>query len=121
MLELGAQLAHEDVDRAVAVGHRVAPYALVDLFALEHAALGARQQLDELELAAREVDRAAVGEDLELVRADLDLAGEHRVGAERLTLAAAPRHGLQARDELLRVAWLRHPVVGPHPQPAHAL
>src|SRR4051812_49887061 len=29
-LELLAQLAHEDVDRAVAVHHRVAPHALVD-------------------------------------------------------------------------------------------
>src|SRR5690242_15603716 len=32
-LELLAQLAHEDVDRAVAVDHRVAPHALVDLLA----------------------------------------------------------------------------------------
>ena len=46
LLELLAQLAHEHVDRAVAAGHRVAPDALVDLLALEHAALGPGEQLD---------------------------------------------------------------------------
>ena len=56
LLELLAQLAHEDVDRAVAVGHRVAPDALVDLLALEHLALGLGEQLDQLELAPRQVD-----------------------------------------------------------------
>ena len=55
-LELLAQLAHEDVDRAVAVDHRVAPHALVDLLALQHLALGLGEQLDELELAAGELD-----------------------------------------------------------------
>src|SRR3954470_20251590 len=38
-LELGAQLAHEDVHRAVAVDHRVAPHPLVDLLALQNLAL----------------------------------------------------------------------------------
>src|SRR3954454_19403488 len=51
-LELLAQLAHEDVDRAVAVDHRVAPHALVNLLAREHLAGGVGEQLDELELAA---------------------------------------------------------------------
>ena len=60
LLELLAQLAHEHVDRAVAAGHRVAPDPLVDLLALEHAALGVGEQLDQLELAPRQVDRAAV-------------------------------------------------------------
>src|SRR4051812_26506745 len=36
LLELLAQLADEHVDRAVAARHRIAPYALVDLLALEH-------------------------------------------------------------------------------------
>ena len=88
LLELLAQLAHEDVDRAVAAGHRVAPDALVDLLALEHAALGAGQQLDQLELAAGELDRAAVDERLELVGADLELAGRDRAARRR-----APRRG----------------------------
>src|SRR5215207_8956534 len=51
-LELGAQLAHEHVDRAVAVDHRVAPHALVDLLARDHLAAEVAQQPDQLELAA---------------------------------------------------------------------
>src|SRR3954451_22341873 len=74
LLELLAQLAHEDVDGAVAARHRVAPHPLVDLLALEHAPRGRRQQLDELELAPGQLDRLPVGEGLELVGADLDLA-----------------------------------------------
>src|SRR5882762_10901925 len=43
LLELLAELADEDVDRAVATSHRVAPHPLVDLLALEHTAFGGRQ------------------------------------------------------------------------------
>src|ERR1700733_5446041 len=39
-LELVAQLADEDVDRAITADHRVTPDALVDHLALEHAAIG---------------------------------------------------------------------------------
>src|SRR3954453_20647368 len=70
-LELLAQLAHEHVHRAVAVRHRVAPHALVDLLALEHLAGGLGQQLQELELAAREVEALPADERLELVAPDL--------------------------------------------------
>src|SRR5690348_6482989 len=80
LLELLTQLAHEDVDRAVAAGHRVAPDALVDLLALEYAALRVREQLDELELATGQVDRAVPDEGLELVGPDLHLAGGDRRG-----------------------------------------
>src|SRR5258708_17801746 len=52
LLELLAQLADEHVDGAVPAHHRVAPEPRVDLLALEHATLGGRQQLDQLELAA---------------------------------------------------------------------
>ena len=45
LVELLAQLADEDVDRAVAVRHRVAPHALVDLLARDHLAAGAGEQL----------------------------------------------------------------------------
>src|SRR5690242_7568978 len=53
-LELGPQLAHEHVDRAVAAGHGVAPHALVDVLALEHAPVGGGQLTEQLELLARE-------------------------------------------------------------------
>ena len=62
-------------------------------------------------------------ERLELVGADLDLAGDDRAcrGRARLGTAPAPHDGLDARDELLGVARLGHPVVGAQAQPAHAL
>src|SRR6478736_2556536 len=121
-LELLAQLAHEDVDRTVAARHRVAPDALVDLFAFQHAALGSGQELDELELAAREVDRAVARERLEAIRADLDLAGHDRAcRLARLGPAAAAHNGLHARDQLFGVARLGQPVVGSEPQAADTL
>ncbi len=80
LLQLLAQLADEDVDRAVAVGHRVAPDPLVDRLALEHLALGVGEQLQQLELAPGQVEAAAADEGLELVGADLQLAGDQRPG-----------------------------------------
>src|SRR4051794_17817124 len=73
-LELGPQLAHEDVDAPIAVNHGVAPHALVDLLALHDLALGLREELDQLVLAARELHRDPGDEGLELIRADLYLA-----------------------------------------------
>ena len=102
--------------------HGVAPDALVDLLALQDLALGLGEQLDQLELAPGELDGDPAHERLELVGTDLDLADRHRrlvdahVGA-----LAAPDDGLDASDQLFRVAGLGHPVVGAQPQPAHAL
>src|SRR3954468_23349268 len=122
LLELLAQLADEHVDRPVAARHRVAPHALVDLLALEHAPLGRGEQLDELELAPREVDGRLADIRLEAVGADLDLAGgDRRALLPRLGPAPAPHDGLHAREELLGMARLRQPVVGSHAQAAHAL
>ena len=89
-LELLAQLADEDVDRAVAVDHRVAPHALVDLLALQHLPLRVGEQLDELELAPREVGADAADEGLELVGADLDLA-DRDAGPSRPRVSARLR------------------------------
>src|SRR3712207_3243190 len=114
-LELLAQLAHEDVDRAVAAGHGVAPDALVDLLALEHAPVGVGQQLDELELAVREIDGVLADERLVLIGADLDLADHDRLDGRRaLGPAPAADDRLDAGDDLLRMARLRDPVVGAH-------
>ena len=104
------------------MGHRVAPDRLVDLLALEHLALSLRQQLEQLELAPRQVDAAAAHERLELIRADLQLAGHQRARLDpRGGALAAPHHGLDAREHLLGVARLRDPVVGAGAQAAHPL
>src|SRR6476661_3605422 len=63
-LELLAQLAHEDIDRPVAVSHRVAPDALVYRLALQHLPLGLDEQLQQLELAAGQVEALAGDEGL---------------------------------------------------------
>src|SRR5207302_7671453 len=121
-LELLPKLPDEDVDRAIAVRHRVAPHALIDLLALEHLPVRLGEQLDQLELAPGQVEVLPADEGLELIGADLQLAGHHRpaVGAGARTLAATD-DSLHARDYLLGVAGLVDPVVGAQPQPAHAL
>src|SRR3954470_15211612 len=82
LLQLLAQLADEDVDRAIAVGHRVAPDPLIDRLALEHLPLGLGEQLQQLELTAGEVEAALADEGLELIGADLQLADEGRPGLD---------------------------------------
>src|SRR5207302_7144583 len=105
-LDLLPYLAHEHVHGAVAVHHRIAPHVLVDLVALEHPPPRLGEQEQQLELAAREVDALAAHERLELVGADLELAGHERpalAGGAGGALAAA-HHSLNAGDHLLRVA-----------------
>src|SRR3954452_1244528 len=92
-LELLTQLAHEDVDRAVAVDHRVAPHALVDLLARQHLAGSVGEELDELELAPREVHARVRHERLELVGPDLELAGHDRADLDARGLRAPPPTG----------------------------
>src|SRR3954470_1776154 len=122
LLELLAQLADEHVDRPVAARHRVSPHALVDLLALEHATLGRGEQLDQLELAPREIDGHLADVRLEAIGADLDLAGaDRRALLARLGPASPAHDGLHAREQLLGVAGLRQPVVGAQPQAPHAL
>ena len=61
-------------------------------------------------------------EGLEAIGADLDLAGGDGPARRARLGAAAPAHdGLDAGDELLGVARLGQPVVGPEAQAAHAL
>src|SRR5262249_27718814 len=47
--ELGAHLAHMDIDRPVAARHLIAPHALVDRFARKHATLPDGEHLQHLE------------------------------------------------------------------------
>src|SRR3954447_21156815 len=63
--ELLPDLADEDIHRPVPMGHPVAPDLLVDLLARQHLAYGARQQAEDFELAAREVEALLAGVDLE--------------------------------------------------------
>ena len=121
-LQLRAQLANEDVDRAVAVRHRVAPDALVDLLALDHPAGGLGEHLHELELAPGQLEAVAGDERLELVGADLDLAGDDRaLLLADAAAAAAADDGLDPRHHLLGVRRLRDPVVGAEAQAADPL
>src|SRR5215213_4315677 len=121
-LELLAQLAHEHVDGAVAVRHRIPPHALVDRLALQHVASVARQQTDQLELAARQVEAAGAHEGLELVGANRQLARfQGRSFGRRSGDSAPPHDRLDARNQLLRMTWLREPVVGSESQRTHAL
>src|SRR6201999_3619646 len=98
-------------DRAVAVGHRVAPDPLVDGLALEDLALGAGEQMQELELAPGQVEAVAGDEGLEAVGADLELAGEDRRGLGLMAAAAvAAGDRFDPRDRLLGVRRLGDPV-----------
>ena len=65
------------------MGHRVAPDPLVDLLALDHPAAGLGEHLHELELAPGELEAVPGDEGLELVGADLDLAGDQRPASSR--------------------------------------
>src|SRR5258708_7246484 len=100
--ELLAQLADEDVNRTIALGHRVAPDPLVDRLALEHLALGVGEQVQQLELATGEVEAVAAHEGLKLIGADLELSGNQRARLGiRTPAAAAARHRFDAGDDLL--------------------
>ena len=55
----------------------VGGYVAWKIYHQEHTPLGVGEELDQLELAARQVDRAVADEGLEAVGADLQLAGQH--------------------------------------------
>ncbi len=90
------------------MGHRVAPDPLVDRLPLEHLAALLGEQVQQLELAAGEVEGDVADEGLEAVGADLQLADGERRGLELAAALAAPAGDrFDPGDRLLRVgrAW----------------
>src|SRR4051794_28871970 len=73
-LELGAQLGDVDVDRAVEGLELFALERVEEVLAREHAAGGAREQAEELELEVGEHLALAGDEDLARVEVDLEVA-----------------------------------------------
>src|SRR5205823_14912007 len=87
-------LADEDVDGAVAVGHLAAPYRGVELGARDHAVAALGQCVEGLKLAHGEVHARAVDERLELCGTDLESADrDHWPRIDRL------QHALHHRGE----------------------
>ena len=104
--------------------HRVAPHALVDPLARDHAAARGRRAAEQLELAPREADARGRRRTPRTCRAG-SRARRPRPGPadSAVTRAGLPRaqRRLDARQHLLGVARLGDPVVRAEAQPAHAL
>src|SRR3954447_5650993 len=77
-LQLLAQLAHVDVHRAVGLAIGLAPDLSVELLTRDYPVAALHQGGQQLELAHREVQTAAVDQHQELVRAELDLRRTQR-------------------------------------------
>src|SRR5215208_4950811 len=77
-LELLAQLAHVDVNRAVGLAVVLAPDLAVELLARDDPIATFHQRRQQLELAHGEVQALPVDEHQELARAQLDLARPQR-------------------------------------------
>ena len=117
-VELLAQLAHADVDRAVAGAVGDVPDALLQLVAVEHAARLAREREQQPELRRRQlgVDALAVGVEQEGPAprgVDQQARGADRVERFALLGRARPaQQGLHAGDELAHAERLGEVVVG---------
>src|SRR3954471_22149878 len=77
-LELLAQLAHVDVDRAIRLAIGVAPDLAVELLARDDAVTAFHQRGEQLQLAHGQVQALPVDEHYELAGTQLDLAGPQR-------------------------------------------
>ena len=112
-VDLLAQLADEDVDRAVAVRGAPAPDALQQLVAREHPALVERERVDEPELGRRQVGARPVDVGLDVARVEPQLLDVDLLAAARLLRArAAPGGRCDARGQLLHRERLDEVVVG---------
>ena len=88
----------------------VAPHALHDLVAREHAPRVPRQERQEVELARGQANVASTYAYLARGQVDLELAEHEHVG--RGLSAGAPQDGSHPRHQLARRERLRHVVVG---------
>jgi hypothetical protein len=79
-LELLAELSDVHINRAVAVGHSVAPDVKVDLLACQYLVRRAGEESEQLELLAGEADAAAADECLQPTVVDFELAGSRATG-----------------------------------------
>ena len=111
--KLCSHLAHEDVDRAIAPRHRPAPDVLVDLRPLDDDVDALGEHEEELELAYGQVGAASVDEQLQFVRADLEV-GESpqrhaRSRSKGLRLRSLRRHAkiIRAAAATAVKAWCR--------------
>src|SRR5579864_288409 len=90
--ELLAKLSDEDIDRTVAVGHRVTPDPLVDLFP-PHNTVGLDEQLEDLEFTCGEIDADLSDERLMKLVPDQHLARNRRRVEHDQLAAAVPAQG----------------------------
>ncbi len=101
----------------------MAAQAVQDVVAAEHLAGLGREQRQQLELGARELDRLAVAQHLALVQVDGEPV-EHpalRARGHRRRHALAAQDRLHARHQLARLERLGHVVVGAKLESDHAV
>ena len=122
MVDLLAQLAHEDVDRAVAVRRAPAPDPLEQLVAGEHAAHLERERVQQPELGRRQVGALVVDVGLHVLRVEPELLDHDLVAAAGILGArAAARRGADPGHELLHRERLHEVVVGADLERVHAV
>ena len=95
-LELAAQLAHIDVDRAVADAQLAPPYVAVQILARDNGARSPGHRGQELELSDGQGERATGCEHKALLEPDLELAGIEDVSGDIRALQVG-RHDAERR------------------------
>src|SRR4051795_11798258 len=108
-LELAPQVRDEDLDGVRRRERVVAPDLLEQALAGHDDPLVAHQELEQLELALRELDVAVAARDLVRVGVELQVGADQRSGSAR---RPAAQQRAQAREQLLAVERLDEVVVG---------